>query len=156
MLWVGGVIGVLILLYVAYMTVRTIVAGRGGRSPEGLSAAAELPRRARVGEQVSLVVRITNSLDRPRTLTSTDLDEALVKGLEVVSVEPVPIEKSDAAVLGTWVFSHQRPIGPGETVTVTFALRAAMAGTFSGNVTVYVDGDHFHWLVCGVLVEVGE
>lgn len=156
LLWILAAVGALVLLYLAYMFVRTLMAGRGGRCPEGISAAVEAPARARVGEELSLVVRVTNSLDRPRTLTHTDLTDSFARGFEVVSVVPVPIMKSDFPKLGTWVYAHKQPLGPRETVTVTFALRAAKAGAFGGDVTIYVDDDHFSWLECPVGVEIME
>lgn len=154
LMWGGGALVSLFLLYLTYMIVRTVRAGRGSRIPEGLSAVTELPARARVGEQLQLVVRVTNSLDRQRTLTNTDLEDSLVKGFEVVSIEPAPVERSDSPVLGTWVYQHKRPLAPHETVSVTFGLRAAKPGTFGGDVTVYVDGDHFRWIALGVAVEI--
>ncbi len=79
LLWaVGGLAGVLVV-YLAYVIVRTLIAGASGRKPEGLTATADLPGRAKVGDQIRLTLRVTNTLGRPRVLTNTDLQDALVE-----------------------------------------------------------------------------
>jgi hypothetical protein len=87
-------------------------------------------------EPFALGVDVKNPHGSAITLDSVDVDDKLLAGFQVVSVEPKPKDTMHVPVLNqrSWSFGTSLSVPAGATQRVTFNLRALNAGRFSGNV----------------------
>ncbi|NLX60454.1 MAG: hypothetical protein GXY74_15365 [Phycisphaerae bacterium] len=102
-----------------------------------LEAAIDVPQSVRVGEDIRVIVRMTNSHAEPVTLDSVDVDNGLLRGFQVIRVEPRPeatFSLPPELDQRSWAF--HTPVAAGGQMTVTFHLRPLAAGHYSGNIDV--------------------
>jgi hypothetical protein len=98
--------------------------------------------RVTVGDEFDVTVTVTDMLQRQRVVSDIDFEGALVDAVEIISVDPSPIETNADSEYVEQVF--QRQLAPGGTITFTFRLKAIAAGEHLGYVYVY---DHDYDLV---------
>lgn len=78
------------------------------------------------------------------TISSVGLDEDLIKGVEVLASEPVYRKASTESVLllGKWRYlTYDTLLRGGDKLVITLTLQATQAGSYSGTVAVWVEGD---------------
>lgn len=97
------------------------------------------PGRARVGEQFDIVVTVTDISGSGRRIHDIDVEETYLEGLSIVRVTPEP--RTTDSLVGYATHTMNVAVPASGAATVTFTVRAARAGTFSGDVDVYVDSD---------------
>lgn len=85
-------------------------------------------------EPFVLGVDVKNPHGSAITLDSVDVDAALLKGFQVISVEPSPKDTIHVPVLNQRSWSFETPVPAGTTHRVTFRLRPLNVGRFTGNV----------------------
>jgi hypothetical protein len=85
-------------------------------------------------EPFALGVDVKNPHGSAITLDSVDLDDKLLTGFQVVSVDPKPKDTMHVPLLNQRSWSFGTSVPAGTTQRVTFNLRALNAGRFSGNV----------------------
>jgi len=98
---------------------------------------------AAVGEPFTVELAIENvSLDTV-TITSIGLDDRLTDGVRLDVMEP-PYRNTrhrDYPLLGAWTgYNFDRQLFGGDTLAVTMTLTGLQPGTYSGDVTVWVEG----------------
>ena len=93
-----------------------------------------VPDEIVASQPFALGVDVQNPHGSAIKLDSVDLDDSLLKGFQVMSVEPKPKDTMHVPLLNqrTWSFGTSVPAGAIQRVT--FNLRALNAGRFSGNV----------------------
>lgn len=93
-----------------------------------------LPAEVVATEAFPLGVDVKNPHGSAITLDSVDIDDALLKGLQVISVDPKPKDTMHVPVLNqrSWTFGLSVPAG--SVQRVTFNVRPLNVGRFSGNV----------------------
>jgi hypothetical protein len=117
----------------------------GGQTPENASVQVTAPISAKVGEDVEILVTVTNTSDKDMELSSVDFSLNFLNGFTISQVEPPYTETSQYDALGggetyqTYYF--YRPIAPGETLRIVFTAQAVLAGDYSGDVDVCIDSD---------------
>lgn len=117
----------------------------GSQSPENASVRVTAPISASVGEDVEILVTVTNTSDKDMELSSIDFSLNFLNGFTVSKVEPPYTEISQYDALGggetfqTYYF--YQTVAPGETLTLVFHAQAVTAGDFSGDVDVCIDSD---------------
>ena len=145
-LWVVGVVVGLVVLYIGFMVVGTLWTNARGTEPEGVEVEASATAGCRVGEDVTVSVTVRDTLGKARVLNNVDLDAAYLEGLVVQRIEPPVEDQPSKPTLGTYVYEFGRPIAAGGAAEVRFTCRAAKAGDFRGDVTVYVDSGAFRYV----------
>ncbi len=128
------------------MVVITMVTLARCNNPPGLEVEVDPPPACRVGQDVTLTVRVRNTLPTARKLTSVDFAASYLAGLVVKQVDPKPVEQATKPTLGQFVHRMDVPLAAGAEQTVNFVLHGAKAGDFGGDVTVYVDGGNFRYI----------
>lgn len=104
------------------------------------------PARATVatGEVFTLSITIENvDLDEVQ-ITGIGLDESLLDGMTVSATDPVyrSFEQRDIPLYGTWTeYKLDQTLLGGSTLTVTVQLQATEPGAYSGNVSVWIEGE---------------
>jgi hypothetical protein len=129
------VIGCLVLLGVAG------IAGVAGllwilRERPQLQAEVRVSPEARAGESLPLILALSNPHAHPVTLDSIDVDQSLLAGFQVLSVDPAPTDSIALPLLDQRTWSFDRELPASGTLIVTFELRPVEAGRFTGNVEV--------------------
>jgi len=94
----------------------------------------DFPAEIRVAEPFALGVDISNPHGSAIKLDSVDVDDALLKGFQVVSVDPAAADTMHVPFLKQRSWSYGRSVPAGGAMRVTFNLRPLNAGRFSGNV----------------------
>ena len=117
----------------------------GSQSPENANVQVTAPISAAVGEDVEILVTITNTSDKAMELSSIDFSLNFLNGFTVSQVEPPYTETSQYDALGGdetfQSYYFYRTIAPGETLRIVFNAKAVLSGDFSGNVDVCIDSD---------------
>lgn len=93
-----------------------------------------------LGEEFTVALFVRNDSMEPQTIDYFQFEEAFLKDLEILNVEPSPtcVEREEED--GTTKISYAMAIQPGETVEYVLTLRAATLGNYCGEVTVW-NGD---------------
>jgi hypothetical protein len=111
-----------------------------GREPENLSVEYSLPYSVMRGEELELLLTLSNTGDSEFMVNDIDLDEAftdsILDGVIVLWTDP-PMER-DYSIPGIKTFQYNRAIPAGETRQVTFRLQAVTSGEFGGSIGIYV------------------
>jgi hypothetical protein len=130
--------GCLALIVVAVAAVLGFVVWRASKGVENVTVTIAVPPEVRRGEDLDLVVSVRN--DRPSDeLRIGDVDLALdyLRGFTVAGTDPQPKTSMDMDLFGLRSFTFDTVVGPLETATFTFHLRAVQEGNFAGDVDVY-------------------
>lgn len=134
-------VAALIVCAIAAVLVWITLAGE----PNEIRAEATLDRTVvQPNDQFTLTVELENVDLDPVTIKSVGLAEDLLNGARVVDVQPV-FRAADARsfpLVGEWTEYpiNQRILG-GDTLTVTLTLHALTPGVYSGDVSVWIEGD---------------
>lgn len=126
-----------------------------GGEPENFSVDYTLPSPVKKGENVDLVITMSNNGDQPVFVTDIDLDEmfdgSILDGAIVLTSEP-PIDR-DYSISGVKTFKYNQNIQPGETKTVFFHLQATTVGEFGGPIGIYVGDQAKRLDYVGIIVQ---
>lgn len=106
--------------------------------PQNISIGADQPQSVAVGEQFKTTIKVTNTADEEQELNSIDIYYSYLDNFEVVSVEPSARQQSFRD-LNFESFFFYLPIPPGDTVDVTFTLKARQPGTHFGEADVCIN-----------------
>lgn len=132
-----AVIGALSLMCIGGMVVGGIwLTGKMG-PPEGIAVQVTRPDSVVSGETFDVVLTVTNSLPRARTIYDIDLWSTLVDGVSVVSVNP-PYVSSDLS-MGFWTYTMNQPLAANSAATITLTLTAGAPGVYRGDLDISVD-----------------
>lgn len=96
--------------------------------------ALAIPDELTVGQTFALGVDVKNPHGSAITLDSVDVDDKILKGFQVMSVEPSAKDTMHVPVVNqrSWTFGTSVPAAT--THRVTFKLKPLQAGRFSGNI----------------------
>lgn len=146
--WILGCLSALAAAAVIVVVALAIIL----RDKPALDAKLSVPAQVTLGSTASMVVSATNPHKQEVELNSIDIDEAFLAGFQVVSVVPEAKETSQIPIVNqrTWVF--ERKVPPGESLTVTFTLRAVAEGRFTGDVDVCNPSQDYKTHVADVVV----
>jgi hypothetical protein len=132
-----AVVGVLALMCVGGMVIgRVWLAGQMG-PPEGVTVQVTRPDSVVTGQVFDVVVTVTDTSGRARTIRDIDLWETLPDGVTVVSVSP-PYAEADLT-MGFLTYTMNRPLAAHGTETITLTMKAGAPGVYSGDLDVGVD-----------------
>ena len=106
-------------------------------APPTLDVKLQAPGFVKLDEEFDLVLLIRNLEEQdPIELYSVDVDVTFLEGFEVLSIEPEP---TGTEALGEWYqkrWLFQTPLKAGDSLTVTFRLKAARVGHYVGDIDV--------------------
>jgi hypothetical protein len=107
------------------------------QDPEGMEIAVRSPLDVAAGETFTVAVDVTNRRER-KALTVPDVDicNVYLEGFVIVATDPVPQSVRHVPIDNSLSHVFNKSIGPGETETFTFSLRAEKPGIFRGDVDV--------------------
>ena len=98
------------------------------------------------GQEFTIEVEIENVDLDPAVITAIGLEQDLLDGLRVARTDPAyrSVEERDYPIYGAWSeFKIQQTVAGGSTLLVTVNVTAPTAGTFAGDLTVWVEADVF-------------
>ncbi len=90
------------------------------------------PDTATNGEQINLVVEISNPTHEELDLGSIDIYDSLTDGFAIVAVDPPPDSRDDIYDFTT--FYYARSLAPGASFEVNLALEARSIGVWTGDI----------------------
>ncbi len=99
------------------------------------------PATAPLGETLTLTVTVENvSLDTV-TVRGISFSDALAAAVSVTETQPITRTAEHKPLLGgSWTeYTLGQPLAGGNTLEVVFTLQAAAEGTFSGEISVWVE-----------------
>jgi hypothetical protein len=108
------------------------------KDPDEIEVVLEKSGEAVVGGVSDLVVRVRNVSGRTVTIGDVDIDDTLLAGFTVESVEPPPKSSTQVSLLNARSHTFDLAIPPSETRALRFRLRGVREGIHRGDVTVYV------------------
>jgi len=142
-----GCLGLLILLIVLLVCLGVaLVVYMFGTQPNTIQVQVVTPATTASGGPFTIDITIENVSLEPVTVASVGLDENILRGAEVVSSQPSysSIKQRDYPYYGGWnEFMLDTELAPGETLMVTFNLQPKQVGSFSGDVTVWIEDPTF-------------
>ncbi|MCB2153398.1 hypothetical protein KQI84_00805 [bacterium] len=99
-----------------------------------VSTSIDVPGRVQLDAEFPMVVSATNPHTQAVTLSSIDVDNELLDGFQVISIDPAPQSSMQVMFLDqrSWVFN--RSLEPGESIDVTFILLPVREGRFQGSI----------------------
>ncbi len=101
------------------------------------------PNRVKAGEPFTLTVDIHNIDTAGVTIVGVGLGETLLDGASVQAVEPTfrSVKSHSYPYYGDWQEYRVYKYLPADgTLTVTFSLKGLQPGTYTGDVTVWIEG----------------
>jgi hypothetical protein len=139
-----GILGVIIVIGLCLLVVvATII--HLGTEPGSIHVQATVDKRTvAVGDTFTIEVTVENVDLNSLTITGVGLDEDLLKGAAVQASDPAyrAVKARDYPVYGTWdEFTLDHELAGGRTLILTLTLTATQAGSYSGDVTVWIDSD---------------
>jgi hypothetical protein len=135
---IGCGIGCLVLAIVAVVALGTFFYW-ASKAPENIEVAVTVPLQAVAGEEVDLVVTITNLADEPQTLDSIDIYDSYTGGIAVTRTDPPYTDFFQVPILDARTYEFKREIPAGGTLIVTFDAVAVRAGDFGGQLDVCIN-----------------
>ena len=102
------------------------------------------PAQVAANDTFSIEVVIENVSLNPLTVTGVSIDRSFLEGAEVVSTEPIYKTAGEKSypVYGSWdEYSFGTDVPAGGRLVLTFTMRAADPGVYSGEIGVWVDTD---------------
>ena len=138
------ILGVLIVIGLCLVLVVAAIIHLG-TEPNSIRVGARIDKSTvAAGETFTVEVTVENVDLDSLTITGVGLDQDLLKGAAVQSSDPAyrAVKARDYPVYGTWdEFTFDRDLAGGTTLVLTFTLTATQAGSYSGDVTVWIDSD---------------
>ena len=111
-----------------------------------LVGTVEAPATIPVGENATFRIHLENPHAEPVTLESLDVDLSVLEGIEVISIDPEPIARTEIDLLVQEEWRFEREAAPGEKFTVTIEVRGTTEGSFGGVVDVTNPNVDYHSL----------
>lgn len=117
----------------------------GLRSPDNVNISIDAPVSANVGDDVEILISVTNTSSASLELSSIDFSMNFLNGFTITNVDPPYSDIGQYDALGggetfqTYYF--YRTIAPGDTLILTFGGTAVLQGDFSGTIDVCIDSD---------------
>jgi len=113
-----------------------ILEKQGGlEDPKDIMAWVNLPRKAKFGETINLVITIENGRKKKKLkLTGFDIWDEFLGGFEVLDIIPEPRHKDHSD--GALTLEYPNDLIPGDVFEVTLVLKASKIGVFIGDVDV--------------------
>ena len=115
-LWVGGIT----LLYLYFTDFPSF------------AVTIDAPAEVAIEEEFELTVNVVNPSAESVTLGSIDIYNSLLKGFEVMDIDPRPSESSEIFDFYTASFSHE--LQAGERFSVSYSLKAKESGLWIGDI----------------------
>jgi hypothetical protein len=94
----------------------------------------KIPDEVVATEEFTLSVDVKNPHGSAITLDSVDVDDKLLQGFQVVSVEPSAKDSMHVPLLDQRTWSFGTSVAAGSVQRIDFKLRPVQVGRFSGNV----------------------
>jgi hypothetical protein len=117
-----------------------------------LDAELSFPPEVVVNRNFPLTVTVSNPHDEAVVLDSIDVDDSLLKGFQVIRVEPAPSESFHLSILDQRSWSFGTEVKPGDSMTVSFLLKPLSPGHFSGDLDVCNPNQDFKTLMVDLVV----
>ncbi len=117
-----------------------------------LDATLSAPSEVEMGSTLTLKITTTNSHNKPVTLDSIDIDDAFLKGFQVVKINPAPSGTTHIPFTQQRSWDFGKAVSPRGAFSVTFQLKAVADGHFSGDVDVCNPNQDFKTLLADVVV----
>ena len=122
----------------ADLAAKALTEGAGFLDPSEMLTWVELPRSVTKGDSVKLRISVENARETGHfELASVDLDTSFLKGFEIISIAPEPIEIDDS--YGTLTLDYPMSIKAGQTIDFVLELVAVETGVFIGEVSIWND-----------------
>ena len=137
LMWIGIVLGAVVLLFVVLPIVYFMIVGS---ETEGIKVDISSPSTVSIGQRFEIVVSIENLLEKSRVLRSFDFDNTLLKGFSISKIAPAA--KDNSSGLGTTAYYFEIPISARGSVVLTFQCEATAPGEFSGKTMAFIDQKH--------------
>ncbi|WOO41063.1 hypothetical protein [Rubellicoccus peritrichatus] len=102
-----------------------------GDTPD-FAVSVDSPEQVRIGEEFDLVVKVSNPSEEDLKLGSIDIYDSLLDGFKVLEVIPKPNEEDSIFEFRSFYFSEE--LKPQDSVTITFKLKGAKAGVWTGDI----------------------
>ncbi|MBX3437779.1 MAG: hypothetical protein KF861_09830 [Planctomycetaceae bacterium] len=104
--------------------------------PEAVMAWVELPRTAKVGDEMTLTIEIENGrAEKPLRLSGLEVEETFLEGFTLVSVAPEPRQQGRS--FGYLSLEYPVDIAAGKSVKYELKLQAKEPGIYIGDVDVH-------------------
>lgn len=137
-----ALVAVLLLLLAAVAACASSVLGCGGccfffSQEPPIEVALDYPQTVQVGQEFALQVTLRNVGDGNVPIDGVWFDDALLKGMTVLSSEPPFQGQRD--LFSATSFLYDASIPPGGTMRFAFRLRATSAGEHVGKITASSD-----------------
>jgi hypothetical protein len=132
-----AVVGALALTCFGSVIVGTIWLANKIQPPQGITVQVAQPATILEGDTFDIVITVTDTLGRARTIMDIDFYDPLLKGLQLVSVTP-PHQDFDPA-LGFGTFTMNASVPPNGSTTVTFRFVATTVGEYTADLDVSID-----------------
>jgi hypothetical protein len=146
-LWGLAIIVGIVVLYLIVMSLRTLFSHMSGVHPKDIEAVASAPSTVRVRDTFTLEVAIKNTGSTPRVISNVDITAGYLGNIGIVSIDPATTESPRGKpTLGIFVHCFAIPLDPGNTQVIRFHCVGTQAGIAAGEVTVYVDSNHFKYI----------
>ena len=117
-----------------------------------LDASLAIAPEVEMDSTVTLTITATNSHTKRVTLDSVDIDDSFLAGFQVVAVDPEPRTTTHMSLTHQRTWEFGKPLASRQTFSVTFTLRPAAPGHFSGDVNVCNPNQDFKTLLADVVV----
>lgn len=101
-----------------------------------LDAALSAPQEVRLNSTVTMIVTATNTHEKPVTLDSIDISDAFLEGFQILDIQPRPAETSHIPLCKMQSWEFGRTLDPAQSMTVTFRLKPAARGHFTGDIDI--------------------
>jgi hypothetical protein len=105
--------------------------------PAEIIVETSMPETIKIGERFELIVMITDTAGKARTLRDVDFSGTLVENANFLTITPSPNTVSPEAEYIEHVFDS--PLGANQTFEVTFIIEPKQPGFYSAEISAYVD-----------------
>jgi hypothetical protein len=112
-----------------------------GSGAPPFAVSIEAPSEAVIGQPVNLKMKVINPTDQNLELGSIDVYDSLLKGFEIVGIDPAPVDRDSA--FGFQTFYYSRTLSPGESWEMTLGLKPVKEGVWTGEVDFCTPGEKF-------------
>ena len=125
------------LAVVALFSTVVFVAGCG--VPDNVDVVRDFPSDVVVGEEFTFTVTVMNRDARVHELRSVDVGDDFLEGIVILGTSLPVREEYDA--FGWHVYEFKKDLAGQSETSVVFTAKARVAGDFSGDLDVCIDGD---------------
>lgn len=92
-----------------------------------------------IGDQFQVVVHIQNLGTEERELTSIDIGDSYLEGMNLAFSDPEWIQEWDFGFMGFQSYDYQIMIPAGESLDIVYVFEAIDTGNFEGSLDVCID-----------------